>query len=74
MCVGGGGRGAIANYLKYETVYFLMVCGGGRGGGGASCSKLHGASCNINNINKFINFVKSVRPKKAIPYTGKYGC
>ena len=32
--------------------------------GGASCNKLDGASCNID---KFINFVESVRPKKAIP-------
>ena len=34
------------------------------GGGGASCNKLHGASCYTN---KLINFVESVRPKKAIP-------
>ena len=40
--------------------------GGGREGGGASCNKLHGAICNIN---KFINFVELVRPKKATPYT-----
>ena len=55
---------------------FCFVClfffwGEGEGGGarwvaGASCNKLHGACCNIN---KFINFVGSVRPKKAIPYT-----
>ena len=53
VCAGGGGLGG----------------GGGRPGGmgvGASCNKLHGASCNIN---IFINFVESVRPKKVIPYT-----
>ena len=32
---------------------------------GASCNKSHGASCNTN---KFINFVESVRHKKALPY------
>ena len=36
---------------------------GAKWGRWASCNKLHGASCNIN---KFINFVESVRPKR--PY------
>ena len=50
-------------------LFLVGVCatrGGGGGGAeeGASCNKLHGTSCNIN---KFINFVESVRPKKAIP-------
>ena len=43
-------------------LFLVGVCAGA----GASCNKLHGASCNIN---KFINFVESVRPEKAI-----YGC
>ena len=43
----------------------VCMCGGG-GAAEASCNKLHGTSCNTN---KFINFVESVRPKKAIPYT-----
>ena len=46
----------------------MCVCGDGVGGGGRSeggnSNKLHGASCNTN---KFINFVESVRPEKAIP-------
>ena len=54
----------IAYYLKYETLFISCWCMCG----GANCNKLqlHGASCNIN---KFINFVESVRPKMTIPYT-----
>ena len=64
----------IAYYLKYEPLFISCwyVCwGGGWGVLGASCNKLHGASCNIG---EFINFVESVRPKKAIPHTDYYGC
>ena len=52
-------------------LFLVGVCGGMGGRGvGASCNKLHGASCNIN---KFINFIESVRPKKAMPFTDWYG-